>query len=129
MKNKNKNIFGKLKTTLINSGYDVVLTSKLKPPKDIRGLRFRSVKGYIVPDSLKIYISKALSVNDRVITLIHELLHEIYPAWTESKVERESKSIFQSLTVPQLGFLQFFIMTKSEINNTLKQHSAHSPIC
>lgn len=129
MKNKNKNIFGKLKAVLVNSGYDVVLTSRLNPPKDIRGLRFRSVKGYIVPDSMKIYINKMLPVNDRVITLIHELLHELYPSWTEAKVEREAKSIFQSLKVPQLGFLQFFIMTKQEINRTLKQQTAHSPIC
>src|SRR5680860_1481547 len=127
MKNKNKNIFGKLKSVLVNSGYDVILTSRLNPPKDIMGLRFRSVKGYIVPDSMKIYISKALPVNDRVITLIHELLHELYPVWKESRVEREAKSIFQTLRVPQLGFLQFFIMTKSEINRTLKQHTAHSP--
>ncbi|RLC37686.1 hypothetical protein DRH29_01155 [candidate division Kazan bacterium] len=129
MKNKNKNIFRKLRSILINSGYDVVLTGRFNPPRDIRGLRFRSVKGYIAPDSLKIYINKAMPVNDRVITLIHELLHEMYPVWTESKVERESKNIFQSLTVPQLGFIQFFVMTKPEINRTLKQQPFHSPIC
>ncbi len=92
-------------------------------------MKFRSVKGYIVPDSLKIYINKSLPVNDRVITLIHELLHELYPTQTEASVEREAKRIFQTLKVPQLGFLQFFIMTKSEINKALKQNSSHSPIC
>lgn len=92
-------------------------------------LRFRRTKGFIAPDQLKIYINQNIGVNDRVITLVHELLHEIYPEWTEPKVERESKNAFKDLTVPQLGFLQFFVMSRSELKSTLREHKAHFPIC
>ncbi|MFH0905232.1 MAG: hypothetical protein V1826_00715 [bacterium] len=130
MKTKIKNIFNKLRRTLVYSGYDVVLTTKLKPSSGNHRARYRGVKGYIAPDQLRIYVSRKLPVNDRVITLIHELLHELYPTWTEPRVERQSKSIFRHLTVPQLGFLQFFVMSRIEIGSMLKQRAPqHSPIC
>jgi len=127
MKTNTKTIFNKLKTTLLRSGYEVILVTKLMPKKAVG--RSRGVKGYIVPDELKIYISKAIGINDRVITLIHELLHEIYPQWSEVKVEQECKRIFRGLKVSQLGWLQFFVMTKTEMHNALKQLETHSPIC
>ena len=65
----------------------------------------------------------------RVITLVHELMHEIYPNWQEPRVERESKKVFRGLTVPQLGFFQFFVMTKGEIQSALKRQQIHSPLC
>jgi len=128
-KNKTKNIFSKLKETLLRSGYEVVLTEKLGRTEPMPILRFRRAKGYIAPDQMKIYINQNIGVNDRVITLIHELLHEICPEWTEPKVERESKNTFKDLTVPQLGFLQFFVMTKPELRAALKAHHSRSPIC
>jgi hypothetical protein len=127
MKTNTKTIFNKLKTTLLRSGYEVILVSKLMPKKS--GALSRGVKGYIVPDELRIYISKAMGINDRVITLIHELLHELYPQWSEVKVEQECKSIFRGLRVSQLGWLQFFVMTKAEMQSALKQLETHSPIC
>lgn len=127
MKTNTKTIFNKLKTTLLRSGYEVILVNKLVPKK--AATRSRGVKGYIVPDELKIYISKSIGINDRVITLIHELLHELYPQWSETKVEQECKSIFRGLKVSQLGWLQFFVMTKAEMQSALKQLETHSPIC
>lgn len=127
MKTNTKTIFNKLRNTLVQSGFRVVLVNKILPKKG--QARSRGVKGYIVPDELKIYINKAIGINDRVVTLIHELLHEIYPQWTERKVEQECKRIFRSLKVSQLGFLQFFVMTKGELEAALKQLETHSPIC
>ena len=121
-------IFSKIKDILLHSGYEVVLSSNMNVSKE-EYIRFREAKGYIVPDELRIYINKGIGINDRVITLVHELLHEIYPSWQEKRVEKESKAIFKNLTVPQLGFLQFFVMTKTEINSALKRHQAHSPLC
>lgn len=112
----------------MQSGYQVILVDKLLPKKG-KHTRSRGVKGYIVPDELKIFISKSIGINDRVITLIHELLHEIYPQWSESKVESECKSIFRGLKVSQLGWLQFFVMTKAEMQRAIKQLETHSPIC
>ena len=117
-------IFKKLKLVLLESGYKVILTSNVSKSKK-KGLA-SGIKGYIVPDDLKIYINKNIGVNDRVITLVHELLHEIYPVWTEGKVSQASERIFQRLTVPQLGFLQFFIMVPAEIRAMLKSNNLSS---
>ena len=88
----------------------------------------RGSKGYILPDDLAIFINKTIGVNDRVITLVHELLHEIYPEWQEQRVDRSSKRIFNHLTVPQLGFLQYFVMLPAEIKAMLKSNQL-SPAC
>ena len=117
-------IFNKLKRVLLESGYEVILTDNVSQNKS-KGFA-RGIKGYIVPDDLKIYVNKNIGVNDRVITLVHELLHEIYPAWTEGKVSQTSKRIFQRLTVPQLGFLQFFIMVPAEIRAMLRSNNLSS---
>jgi len=119
-------MFNKLKRVLLESGYRVILTSNVSRSRR-KGFA-RGIKGYIVPDDLKIYINKNIGINDRVITLVHELLHEVYPVWTEPKVNRSSKKIFQTLTVPQLGFLQFFIMAPAEIKTMLKSNHL-SPAC
>ena len=123
-----RHIFGKIKDTLLHSGYEVILSDKMTANKG-EYVRFREAKGYIAPDELRIYINKGIGINDRVITLVHELLHELFPVWQEARVEKESKQIFKNLTVPELGFLQYFVMTKSELNSALKRHQAHSPLC
>ena len=122
-KNKHK-MFEKLKNTLLESGYQVVLTDNVTRGQG----KARGVKGYIVPDDLRIYINKRIGVNDRVETLIHELLHEIYPIWGEQRVNKSAKKAFKDLTVSQLGFLQFFIMAPTEIKQMLKANHL-SPIC
>ena len=113
-------MFDKLKRVLLKSGYQVVLTGDFSNQRS--GGLARGTKGYILPDDLKIFINKNNGINDRVITLVHELLHEIHPVWEEPRVDRDSKKIFNKLTVSQLGFLQFFVMTSKEINSTLKSH-------
>jgi len=128
-KNKNKTNFADLKGVLLHSGYEVVLTKKISPRGHHPSHKFREAKGFIVPDQLKIYINRSISVNDRVITLIHELFHELYPTWQESTVERNCKQAFRELTVSQLGFLQFFVMTRPEMAAAIKRLHTTSPIC
>ncbi|HCR42062.1 TPA: hypothetical protein DIV45_01705 [Patescibacteria group bacterium] len=117
-------MFDKLKKTLLESGYQVILTDNVARGRG----RARGVKGYIVPDDLRIYINKSIGVNDRVETLIHELLHEVYPTWGEQRINRSAKRTFKDLTVSQLGFLQFFIMAPIEIKRMLKANHL-SPAC
>ncbi len=122
-------IFNKLKKTLIESGYEVILMTSARWPRADVFHRRRGIKGYIVPDEMKIYINQSIGINDRVVTLIHELLHEIEPNWNEEKVETASKKIFKKLGVSQLGFLQFFVVTAAETKKLLRQHRLSSPIC
>ena len=116
-------MFNKLKDVLLHSGYRVILTNDFSREKS--GGLARATKGYILPDDLKIFINKNININDRVVTLIHELLHEIKPCWEETKVDRNSKRIFKKLTISELGFLQFFIMSPTETRSMLNMHKAY----
>jgi len=116
-------MFSKLKDILLHSGYRVILTSDFTRQKS--GGLARATKGYILPDDLKIFINRGININDRVVTLIHELLHEIKPSWEETKVDHKSKSIFKKLTISELGFLQFFIMSPAEIRAMLSTHKSY----
>ena len=104
------------------SGYEVILAPHISPAKGDFDcyVRFREARGLIAPDELKIFVNKTLSVSERVITLIHELLHEAFPAWEEAKVETTAQDTFSRLTRSQLGFFQFFVMTSQEVQATLK---------
>lgn len=124
-----KTLFNRLKQVLVESGYEVVLMRASRWPKKDVYHRRRGIKGYIVPDEMRIYVNQSIGINDRVVTLIHELLHEIYPSWTEGQVEKEAKRTFKALSVPQLGFLQFFVVTPTETAKLLRQHQLTSPIC
>ena len=111
-------MFNKLKNVLLYSGYRVILTKNIS--KHEHHAIACGIKGYILPDVMKIFINRDFGINDRVVTLIHELLHEIYPAKTEGQVDKLSKKIFNDLNVSQLGFLQFFVMSPIEIQSMLK---------
>lgn len=115
-------LFNLLKTTLLESGYEVQLVRSVRTRKPY--VLARPAKGYLAPDDLKIVIDKSLGLNDRVITLIHELLHETFPAWLEERVERSAVRLFHHLTISQLGFLQFFVLSKGDTFNFLKAHRA-----
>jgi Zn-dependent peptidase ImmA (M78 family) len=91
-----------LKDNFIKNGYSVVLVPKFK--------RFgKKVEGYICQDTLEIYIEKNLPLEERVITLLHELIHDIHEDWSEEKVENEARKIYQNLSDRDLGFLEFLV--------------------
>jgi len=110
--------FRKLKNALTEQGYDIVLTTKcINAPTGLARQFEKTVKGYIEPDEGKIYINKTLGLNDRVVTLIHELIHELKPRWSEERVEGEAVRLFKHLKVAELGFLQFFVLTPKDPMN------------
>ena len=119
MRKHNKQFY-LLKKTLLESGYEVRLVNSARKGAMKPYTIARPTKGYIVPDDLTIYIDRNLGLNDRVVTLIHELLHEIHPHWEETRVEIESRRIFNNLNVSQLGFLQFFVLGKRDIKNFME---------
>ena len=114
MRKRNRQ-FNLIKKTLLQSGYEVHLVNSAKNRKPYT--LARDTKGYLLPDDLKIYIDKHLGLNDRVITLVHELLHEVHPDWEEDRVEDNAQRIFNKLNVDQLGFLQFFVLGKGDVRN------------
>lgn len=113
--------FHQIKEALMNLGYDVVLTDHCLEVDGSRRRRQlnKTIKGYIAPDEDVIYINRKLGLNDRVVTLIHELMHELKPRWSEHSVENEAKKLFHRLNIEQLGFLQFFVITPKDPQNFL----------
>ncbi len=109
--------FNLLKKALLISGYEICLVKTVRNPRPYTLILARGTKGYLAPDDFKIYIDRNLGLNDRVITLIHELLHELHPIWGERRVESEAQRIFRHLNVSQLGFLQFFVLTPRDTRN------------
>ena len=97
---------GRIKKTLLNSGYEVVLSEHLKGCG--RG-NYPYVKGMLLPESNQILIKKSLSVDEKVMTLIHEILHEIFPDWLEDKIESATRIVFELLDPKQYGFFEFWV--------------------
>lgn len=64
------------------------------------------VKGFIEPDNDTILINNNLSGSEKITTIIHEFLHEIYPTWSESQVEKKCLSIYKNLSKNDREFFE-----------------------
>lgn len=97
---------------LIEQGYEVRLTSDFSGAIDFG--RFRAargqVKGFIFPDDLVILINKHLPLEERVVTLIHELLHELFPKWGEIKIEATTQTVYQKLSRGEHQVLEDYVV-------------------
>ena len=96
----------RVKKTLLNSGYEVILTDNLRGCG--RG-NYPYVKGMLLPESDQILIKKSLDIDERIITLIHEILHEMFPLWMEEKIESASRVLFELLDQKNYGFFEFWV--------------------
>lgn len=79
---------------------------EIKFIRDFRRFQGIKVKGFIEPDNDTILICRNLSQEEKIITIIHEFLHEIEPRWQEAKVEKYSNQLFQKLTPPEKLFFE-----------------------
>jgi hypothetical protein len=115
MKNQTPS-FSQLKKTFLDSGYEI----RFFPRHDLEGLALdapaevkrhlqTNIMGLIIPDEDIIGIAKDLSVEDRVLTLIHELIHLYNDDIDEDDVESMTQELEQSLTPEQYGFFQFLV--------------------
>lgn len=46
-----------------------------------------SISGYLDPENDRIIIRRNLNPEERAVTLLHELVHQCYPEWSEADVE------------------------------------------
>lgn len=83
---------------------------EIKFIRDFRRFRGIPVKGFIEPDNDTILICRNLSHEEKIITIIHELLHEIKPHWSENKVETHSNRLFQNLKKSERRFFENLII-------------------
>lgn len=68
-----------------------------------------TIKGLIVPDRNVIMINRDLSVDERVVTAIHELIHLHSPELSEEVTEQEAQRLFGELSQRDLGYLEFLV--------------------
>lgn len=86
---------------LYETGYDITFRDRLP--------RFAGnpIKGYIDPASDRIVIRRNLSDEDRALTLLHEIVHECYPEWSEPDVEACALFTYERLSDQDRGIVHF----------------------
>ena len=111
---KNEIIINNLKNILYQTGYHVILISDVQI-KNIAGIseHFSQdqglVKGLFLPDKFEIIINRSLSKKEKVLTLIHELIHIDKPKLKENSVEKATLILFSQLNPAELGFFEFAV--------------------
>lgn len=99
------------------AGFTVSLASapQLRARLNRPGVRHRapaaspSVLGVIVPDENAILINRTLSLEERVKTVLHELIHLAEPLLSENKTKLATQKLFTGLTEHQRGYLEFLV--------------------
>lgn len=108
--------FAQLKKTFVESGYEIRTLPRheleslaLDAPYDVKRHQSSNIMGLIMPDENIIGLAKDLSVDERAVTLLHELIHLHDEEIEEEDVEQYTLELEQSLTPSQFGFLQFLV--------------------
>ncbi|MFZ5391659.1 MAG: hypothetical protein ACOZAR_00490 [Patescibacteria group bacterium] len=84
-------------------------TYEIKFIKNFRRFQGLPIKGFIEPDTDTILINDSLDEPEKIITIIHEFIHEIQPGWSENKVEKTSQAIYKSMLPADKIFFQKII--------------------
>ncbi|MBU6389562.1 hypothetical protein KGQ71_03530 [Patescibacteria group bacterium] len=105
-----------LKKAFLDSGYEIRFFPRhrleqlaLDAPSEVKRHRHSNIMGLIMPDENIIGLANDLSIDERVMTLIHELIHLIHEQWDEEEVESLTEELEQTLTPEQFGFFQFLV--------------------
>ena len=73
-----------------------------------------NINGYIDPLNDRIIIRRGLSIEERALTLLHEIVHECYPEWSEEDVEACAQYTYQQLSEDDQGIVAFLATDPSE---------------
>jgi hypothetical protein len=108
--------FAQLKKTFLDSGYEIRLLPRRKlegmaldAPAEVKRHLHSNIMGLIIPDEGAIGIAQELGVDDRAVTLLHEIIHLYDAEIDEDEVENYTLELEQNLTPGQFGFLQFLV--------------------
>ena len=93
---------------LYETGYDITFRDRLP--------RFQgcSINGYIDPASDQIIIRRNLPADERAVTLLHEIVHECYPEWSEADVEACALYTYENLTDQDKAIVHFLSTDPAE---------------
>lgn len=93
---------------VFDSSYDVTFRNRL--PK-ISGCQ---INGYIDPATDRIVIRRNLSIKERALTLLHEIVHECYPEWSEEDVESCAQYTYSQLGEDDQAIISFLATDPAE---------------
>ena len=93
---------------VFDSSYDITFRDRL--PK-FAGC---SIHGYIDPETDRIIIRRNLSMKERAITLLHEIVHECYPEWSEEDVEACAQYTYTQLSDEDQAIVTFLATDPAE---------------
>lgn len=87
-----------------------VLLLESTRPNAISRLRASvKIKGLILPDENRILINQELGLEERVKTVLHELIHLQAPEMSEAATEAATLALYRDLTTEQLGRFEFLV--------------------
>ncbi len=108
--------FNQLKKTLLDSGYEIrvfpqhtVERLALDAPAEVKRHLDSNIKGLTMPDENMIVLAEEQSVEERAVTLLHEMIHLFDDQIDEEVVEEMTLDMEQALNPNQIGFLQFLV--------------------
>ncbi len=93
---------------VFDTSYDITFRDRL--PR----LAGCQVSGWLDPVNDRILIRRGLSLEERSITLLHELVHQCYPDWSEEDVESCAVYIYDRLAEEDKAILGFLATDPAE---------------
>lgn len=110
--------FPTIKKILYREGFHILICSDIQVKK-ISGFSptycrdKNAINGLILPDRNEIIINKNLNPKERVLTLMHELIHLADSKLNENQTEDRAQSLYRTLSDKNLGFLEFAVSHSS----------------
>jgi hypothetical protein len=108
--------FAQLKKAFVESGFEIRFFPRhtlerlaLDAPAQVKRHFDSDIMGLIMPDENVIGLAEDLSNEERVATLIHELIHLVDEDLDEEDVETATLEIENTLDRSQFGFFQFLV--------------------
>lgn len=72
------------------------------------------IKGYLDPLNDRIIIRRNLPIEERALTLLHEVVHECYPEWSEADVEACAVYTYETLSSQDQAIVNFLATDPAE---------------
>lgn len=94
---------------VFDTTYDIAFRDRLP--------RFHTLyqtKGYLDPLNDRIVIRRAMPIQERALTLLHEVVHECYPEWSEADVEACAVYTYERLSDQDQAIVNFLATDPAE---------------
>lgn len=108
--------FSQLKKSFLDSGYEIRFFPSRKleqlaldAPMEVKRHLDSNIMGLIMPDENTIGLATELNLEEKVSTLIHELIHLTDDSIDEEEVEAYTLEMEAALSPAQFGFLEFLV--------------------